>query len=142
MRFLAKVTIPSDKADEAFKSGSLPRTMQSAMQRLKPEAAYFYEVGGSRECLFVFNLDVPALLKPLFPNLDASFDVTLVQNAAEFERELGEATGARPQMEKSDLLTDISPVASGTPGQQPAQSSWPEREQEPAGPNAEVAKKR
>jgi hypothetical protein len=142
VRFLAKVTIPLEKADEAFKSGTLPGTMQSAMQRLKPEAAYFFEEDGKRECLFVFNLDVPALLKPLFPNLDAFVHVTPVMNATEFELELGEASAEQPHMGKSDLLTDISPVAPGVPGHRPVQGDWPERAQGASEPDVEVTEKR
>ena len=141
MRFLAKVTIPVEKGDEAFKSGELPRTMQSAMHRLKPEAAYFVEEDGKRECLFVFNLDVPSLLKPLFPNLDASFHVTPVMNAAEFEQGLGDAKGKQPLVEESDFLADISPVAKGTPGPQPAHGDW-SVEPLPSEPDDELAKKR
>lgn len=110
MRFMAKVTIPTEKGDDAFKSGVLPRTIRSAMERLKPEAAYFFEQDGKRECLFVFNLDVPALLKPLFPDLDASLHVTPVMNAAEFG--LGDAKGKQPLVEESEFLADISPVTS------------------------------
>lgn len=141
MRFLAKVTIPVEEGDEAFKSGALPRTMQSAMQRLKPEAAYFLEEDGKRECLFVFNLDVPSLLKPLFPNLDASFHVTPVMNAAEFEQGLGDAKGKQPLVEESDFLADISPVAPGTSRPQPVHGDW-SVEPLPSGPDDELAKKR
>lgn len=142
MRFLAKVTIPVEKGDEAFKSGALPRTMQSAMQRLKPEAAYFIEEDGKRECLFVFNLDVPSLLKPLFPNLDASFHVTPVMNATEFGQGLGGAMGKQPLVEESDFLADISPVPPGTPGPQPMREGWSEPELLPSGPDDELAKTR
>ena len=124
MRFLAKVTIPVEKGDEASKSDALTGTMRSAMARLKPEAAYFFEEDGKRECLFVFNLDVPALLKPLFPDLDASIHVTRVMNAAEFEQGLGDAKGKQPFVEESEFLADISPVASGTLGPQPVHGDW------------------
>ena len=110
MRFLAKVTISPQKGNEALRSGALQTTIESAMQRLKPEAAYFFEEDGKRECIFVFNLDVPSLLKPLFPNLDASVEVTSVMNATEFQQGLGEAKRKKPPVEKSDLLADIHPV--------------------------------
>lgn len=116
MRLLAKVTIPLEEGDERFRSEVLPRTMQSAMQRLQPEASYFYEEDGKHECVFVFNLDLPSLLNPLFPNLDASFHVTPVMNAAEFARGLGDAKGKQPPVDESEFLADISPVAAETPG--------------------------
>jgi hypothetical protein len=106
--------------------------MQAAMQTLRPESAYFFEEGGKRECLFVFNLDFVTLLKPLFPDLDASFHVTPVMNAAEFEQVLGDATGRQPVagkrepvVGKQSLLTDLSPEARTTPGRDaPAEGDW------------------
>ncbi len=145
MRFLAKVTIPTEKGDDAFTSGALPRTMRSAMERLKPEAAYFFEQDGKRECLFVFNLDVPALLKPLFPDLDASLHVTPVMNAAEFEQGLGDAKGKQPLVEESEFLADISPVTSdrGTRAAQRVQhGDGASVERLPPLPAEEPAKKR
>ncbi len=141
MRFLAKVTIPLEKADDAFKSGELPETMQSAIQRLKPEAAYFFEEDGKRECIFVFNLDVVTLIKPLFPNLGASFHVTPVMNAAEFQLELTGEAAQRPDTNKPDLLADVSPTA-------PSEELGRERmertlhAQLPADPEEELASKR
>lgn len=142
MRFLAKITIPLEKADDAFKSGDLPRTLQSAMQRLRPEAAYFFEEDGKRECIFVFNLDVAALLKPLFPDLDAAFHVTPVMNAAEFELELSETAVERQPTQKPDLLTDISPTASEAPEQETAPDSRQERGRRSAEPGGELATNR
>ena len=109
MRFMTKVTIPSEKWDEAQKSGTIQGTIESAMQKLRPEAAYFSEEEGKRECIFVFNLDMPSLLKPLFPNLGASFEGRAVTNAAEFQQQFGGAEVKR-RTEASDLLADIRPV--------------------------------
>lgn len=114
MRFLAKVTIPREEGDAAFEK--LAATIQAAMARLRPEAAYFFEEEGVRQCLFVFDLDIRSLLKPLFPNLDASFDVTQVMNVVEFQ---GLAGGERRQHSAEmtrDLVTDLRPQGSGMPG--------------------------
>jgi hypothetical protein len=140
VRFLAKVTIPKEKGDEASKSGVLPQTIQSAMQRIRPEAAYFFEEEGNRQCLFVFNLDVESLLKPLFPNLDASFQVTEVMNAAEFQG-LGDEERRQPYAEKAgDLLTDIRPGASRTAGSEAA-GEWVRPEPLPSRPDPEPTPK-
>jgi hypothetical protein len=135
VRFLAKVTIPKEKGDEASKSGVLTQTIQSAMQRLRPEAAYFFEEEGNRKCLFVFNLDVVSLLKPLFPNLDASFHVTQVMNVAEFQ------AGKQPSADQArDLLTDIRPGASETQRPQAA-PEWVRPEPLPSRPDGEPTPK-
>ena len=42
MRTLLKVSMPVEKSNEAIVSGALKETVQAAMERLKPEAAYFF----------------------------------------------------------------------------------------------------
>ncbi|MDQ3670815.1 MAG: hypothetical protein M3364_00015 [Actinomycetota bacterium] len=78
------------------------------MERINPEAAYFFEDEGKRECVFVYHLDVPSLLKPLFPNLGASFEGRPVMDVAE----LGfGVTEVKQRTEEPDILADIRPVA-------------------------------
>ena len=95
MRTLLKVSIPVEKGNEAFKSGALQRTMQSAMETLKPEAAYFYPEDGKRTALFVFDMEgswqLPPTVEPMFSDLDASVHVTPVMNGEDLERGLKEA---------------------------------------------------
>ena len=95
MRTLLKVSIPVEKGNEAFKSGALRRTMQSAMETLKPEAAYFYPEDGKRTALFVFDMEgswqLPPTVEPMFSDLDASVHVTPVMNGEDLERGLKEA---------------------------------------------------
>ena len=131
MRFMAKVTIPSEKWEEAHRSGTLQGTIDSALQRLRPEASYFVDVAGARECILVFNLDVPAMLKPLFPNLDASFEGRPVTTGAEIQQQFGVSAAKRPR-ERPELLDDIRPTA---PAQLPSKQETPvESEREPSGP--------
>lgn len=130
MRLLAKVTIAMEKEDDALESGALAGTMRSAMERIRPEASYFFEEDGKRACLFVFNLDLQSLLTPLFQDLDANVQVTPVMNSAEFEqglgdvrlergvggadpgwRRTGQAREPRQVVEESELMADISPGA-------------------------------
>ena len=81
------------------------------METLRPVSAYFVEEEGQYECFFVFNLDFVKLLEPLFPGLDASFYVTPVMNADEFQA-LGDPRGGRePTVGNTDLVTDLSPEA-------------------------------
>lgn len=95
MRMLLKVTMPVEKGNEAIKSGALQRTMQSATEALKPEAAYFYPEDGKRTALFVFDMEgswqLPPTVEPMFQNLDASVLVTPVMNGEDLERGLKEA---------------------------------------------------
>ena len=95
MRTLLKVSIPVEKGNEAFKSGALMQTMQSMMETLKPEAAYFYpDEKGRRSALLVFDLEgpwqLPTLGEPLFTKLNAAVHLTPVMNAEDLERGLKE----------------------------------------------------
>lgn len=95
MRTLLKVSIPVEKGNEAATSGALPRTIQELMEKLKPEAAYFYPENGLRTALFVFDLEgpdrIPPTVEPLFLNLDAAVVLTPVMNADDLQRGLAQA---------------------------------------------------
>ena len=95
MRMLLKVSIPVEKGNEAYQSGALQRTFQSAAQALKPEAMYFFPENGTRTCLMVFDLEgswqLPVIVEPLFEGLNASVLVTPVMNGEDLERGFKEA---------------------------------------------------
>jgi hypothetical protein len=44
MRFMITCRIPVDKGNELAKTGSLGSTIQSIMEELEPEAAYFSDI--------------------------------------------------------------------------------------------------
>ena len=95
MRMLLKVSMSVVQANEAAKSGALQRTIQSTMEALKPEAAYFYPEDGKRTALMVFDMkgswQLPAMVEPLFQNLGASVHVTPVMNGEDLQRGFKEA---------------------------------------------------
>jgi len=92
MRTLMRVSIPVESGNRAIKDGNLERTIQGAMERLRPEAAYFYPENGRRTCLMVFDLkspaDVPAIAEPFFMELDASVEMHTVMNVEDLKKGL------------------------------------------------------
>jgi hypothetical protein len=48
MRFMITCRIPVEKGNELVRNGALGPTVQSIMEDLKPEAAYFVDVEGAR----------------------------------------------------------------------------------------------
>ena len=90
MRMLLKVSMPAAQANEAAKSGALQRTIQSTVQALRPEAAYFYPEDGRRTAIMVFDMtgswQLPAMVEPLFQALGAAVQVTPVMNGEDLER--------------------------------------------------------
>ena len=95
MRMMLKVAIPVEVGNKAIKDGSLPRTIQSTLDRLKPEAAYFLAEDGKRTALFFFNMQdasqIPAIAEPLFMGMNASLTMLPVMNAEDLQKGLAEA---------------------------------------------------
>ena len=95
MRMLLKVSMPVGKGSEAAKSGLLTQAIQSTMEALKPEAAYFYPEDGKRTAIMIFDMvgswQLPATVEPLFQNLGAAVTLTPVMNAEDLQRGFKEA---------------------------------------------------
>ena len=69
MRFMLTFRIPMETGNKMIKDGSLPETIQTILEDLKPEAAYFSDIEGARGGYLVINMDdasqMPALRTPL-----------------------------------------------------------------------------
>ena len=69
MRFMLSFRIPTEKGNQLIRDGKLGETVQSIMEDLKPEAAYFTDVDGDRGGYFIVNMDdasqLPAMAEPL-----------------------------------------------------------------------------
>ncbi|HEX7486128.1 MAG TPA: hypothetical protein VF332_08250 [Vicinamibacterales bacterium] len=96
---MLRAKMPVETGNSAIKDGSLPRTIQSLVERLKPEAAYFFPDEGKRSMLIVFNMQdvsqIPLLVEPLFMGLDASVTLTPVMNAEDLQKGLAEVAKLR-----------------------------------------------
>jgi hypothetical protein len=93
MRMMLKVSMQVEAGNAGIKDGSLPRAIQSLMEQVKPEAAYFYPGGdGRRTALFVFDMkeasDIPAIVEPLFEGMNAAVALTPVMNAEDLKKGL------------------------------------------------------
>ena len=93
MRMMLRITLPVEKGNAAIKDGSLPRIIQSALQEVKAEAAYFTALDGARTGLIFFDLpaasDIPRLVEPLFAGLNAAVELVPVMNADDLKAGLG-----------------------------------------------------
>ncbi len=98
MRTMMKVTIPVEAGNAAIADGSLPKTLEGAMEALKPEAAYFITTGGERCALLFFDLadtsDIPSIAEPFFVNLNAAVEFSPVMNGDDLQAGLGKLAGA------------------------------------------------
>ena len=92
MRTLLTATMEAAAGNKAITDGSLPKIMKSLMERLKPEAAYFFSSEGCRTCLMVFDLkdpsQIPVTVEPLFMGMNAKVNLTPVMNAEDLQKGL------------------------------------------------------
>jgi hypothetical protein len=64
MRFMITCRIPVDKGNELVKNGSLGSTIQSIMEDLRPEAAYFSDIEGARGAYIIVDMDEASQIPP------------------------------------------------------------------------------
>jgi len=96
MRMMLRFTIPIEKGNQAFKDGSLGRTLESIMNKLKPEAAYFGPSDGKRGGMMFFDLAEPSQIvevaEPLFSNLNAAIELVPVMNGDDLRKGIAKVT--------------------------------------------------
>ena len=84
MRMLFTVVADTEAATRAIENGTAQQSIKEALERLKPEAAYFYLQNGKRTNLFVLDVADPSeiipLAEPLFSLIKAEISLTPVMN--------------------------------------------------------------
>jgi len=98
MRCLLKVSIPVERGNASISDGSLPKTIESILADLKPEAAYFAEDNGKRTGFIFFDLkdtaQIPAVAEPWFLAFDAHIEFHPAMNLDDLKK-------ATPGIEKA-----------------------------------------
>lgn len=99
MRTLVKASVPVEAGNKAIADGSLPRAIQDTLEKLRPEAAYFFTEAGRRCALFVIDLQdtsqIPAIAEPFFTLLNAEVDFRPVMSAQDLQRGLTTLAAAK-----------------------------------------------
>ncbi|MGH3663045.1 MAG: hypothetical protein ACRDT8_17105 [Micromonosporaceae bacterium] len=94
MRVLVTMRLDTEVSSRAIETGTLPKIVESFMEQVHPESAYFGAVRGKRTCYIVFDLEdpsrMPPLLEPLFRELGAEIDVVPVMNKDDLQKGLSE----------------------------------------------------
>lgn len=92
MRMMLRWTVPVERGNETIKDGSLARTIESLLEELEPEAAYFWPESGERAGMMVFDMadptQIPQIAEPLFLNVDAAVEFVPVMNADDLRKAL------------------------------------------------------
>ena len=78
MLFLLKVEMPVEKANEMAEEGKLGETIQSILDDLEPEAAYFTTSNGDRAGYIFVDIEdaseIPAFAEPWFLAFEANVE--------------------------------------------------------------------
>ena len=92
MRSMIRIKIPVETGNRTIKDGTLQKTIMEALERLKPEAAYFSPEHGIRTAFVVVDIkdssEIPALVEPFFSKLDAAVEIFPVMNAEDLKKGL------------------------------------------------------
>jgi hypothetical protein len=90
MRCLLKVSIPTDIGNERILDGSLAKTIDSILNDLSPEAAYFAEEQGIRTGFIFCDLkdeaEIPAIAEPWFLAFNARVEVHPAMTVADLKK--------------------------------------------------------
>ena len=96
MRVMLKFTLPVEKGNQAFKDGSLGKTLEALTTELKPEATYFSPLEGKRGGMLFFDLAEPSkiveVVEPLFLNLNAAVEIVPVMSGDDLRKGIGNAS--------------------------------------------------
>ncbi len=92
MRVMARISIPVESGNSGIQSGELPKLMQQAAERWKPEAMYFTTFDGRRTSFMVFDMDdssgIPVFAEPFFIGLNADVQLAPVMNGDDLQKGL------------------------------------------------------
>ncbi len=90
MRCLLKVSIPTEVGNDRIINGSLASTIQSILDDLHPEAAYFAEEHGARTGFIFCNVkeesDIPAIAEPWFLAFNARVEFHPAMTVADLKK--------------------------------------------------------
>ena len=90
MRCLLKVSIPTAIGNERIVDGSLGKTIESILNDINPEAAYFCEEHGARTGIIVCNVkdesEIPAIAEPWFLAFDAQVEFHPAMTLADLKK--------------------------------------------------------
>jgi hypothetical protein len=90
---MLRFSVPVEKGNQAFKDGSLAKTVEALIAKLKPEAAYFWPSNGKRSGMMVFDMTDNSqsieVGEPLFLNLDAAVEIVPVMSAEDLKKGFG-----------------------------------------------------
>src|SRR3954464_5763256 len=92
MRMMLKTQVPVEDGNEAIKNRYMQGIIEETMQRIQPQAIYFFIDDGMRSVIAVFDMkdssDIPAVAEPIFMALNADVQFTPVMTLDDLKQGL------------------------------------------------------
>ena len=92
MRFIVRAKMPTEAGNRAVKDPNFLKNLEEYMNKVKPEAAYFFEADGDRVAAFVVDIQrvdqIPSFAEPLFQGLGAGVEFHPVMSFDDLKKSL------------------------------------------------------
>lgn len=92
MRMMVKVELDTPTANEAISSGTIAKVLPQIMEQLRPEAAYFLPLGGSRAVVLFVDVPDPSSIvttcEQFWSQMNAKVEMTPCMSADELQEGL------------------------------------------------------
>ena len=92
MRTMLRWTVPAGPGNQAIHDGTIMSVIESMLEELQPEAAYFMAHDGRRSGMMVFDMSdpsqIPQIAEPLFQAFEADVEFIPVMNIDDLRRAL------------------------------------------------------
>ncbi|MBC9909187.1 hypothetical protein [Chitinophaga varians] len=92
MRTMLKVVMEVNASNEAIKNGRLPEIIKATVDKIKPEASYFFASEGCRTGIMIFDMkdpsEIPGIAEPFFMELNAKLEFQPVMNQDDLKKGL------------------------------------------------------
>jgi hypothetical protein len=90
MRMMLTVSIPHEPCNTLIKANKFAPLMKKIIDELKPEAAYFTELDGTRGAVLIVEVSdpstVPAMAEPFFLNFNADCRFRICMSPADLNK--------------------------------------------------------
>jgi hypothetical protein len=95
MRFLIHAKIPTEDGNKMVQDPNFLKKLEEYTNKVKAEAAYFFEAGGNRVAVFIVDIQstdqIPILVEPLFSGMGAHVELHPVMSLDDLKKGIPQA---------------------------------------------------
>jgi len=95
MRFLIHAKIPTEDGNKMVQDPNFLKKLEEYTNKVKAEAAYFFEAGGNRVAAFIVDIQstdqIPVMIEPLFSGMGAHVELHPVMSLDDLKKGIPQA---------------------------------------------------